>query len=437
MPKKHNLAYLSIIGSAFVLGATPAGLTLTIDPYQMFVQKDRPTVINDIAEKAHYPLWKLAKFKRGSHDTIILGDSRARALRDKYWHELKIPGALNLAYGGGTIPEIYSTFKEIKSDPAIRNFIIGVQLRSFDERHKGGMNRVPEAVKLVRHKIEYLKNWDVFQTTWKIFQAESENTIYRYGSLVSPAHAADLGKEGNTSLSKLLEPEVCFGCDLPAGLSPIKYTTRHGSYRLPRHYRNGYHGWGINNHYDWREFQDLYDVTYTLENLPAKFHRQVTKNGKADWRGFQFSKKYWRHFEEIGAWAKSENKNLIFVIPPTIANMQSTIQESGLGKLNHQLRIKLAELGRVVDFDYPNALTQDIGHFNDAYHFNSKVARQIVGQIVPLITDKREVIALAQKREQNLKCDFSDVSHSKQMSETVQLTKGRNCRMWRPNNEQS
>lgn len=424
--------YLPMLSTAFAIGALPAFLNLTVDPYQMFSEKNRPTAINDIAEKAHYPLWKLAKFSRGSHDTIILGDSRARALRDKYWHELKMPGALNLAYGGGTIPEVFSTFSVIKSDPAIRNLIIGVQLRSFDEDHKGGMNRVPEAVELVRHKLEYLKNWNVFQTTMKVFKKENEQAINQYGSLVSNANASTLGKQGKTSLSKLLEPDVCFGCDLPHGLRSVRYPSRHKGYSFGGdfHYRS--YGWGSAfPNYNWDRYQSYYEADYQIPNLAKKFERQVRKNGTADWRGFKFSKKYWKHFEEIGEWAKSENKNLIFVIPPTITNLQNTIQKNGLGKLNHQLRVKLAELGTVVDLDFPNKLTEDASRFNDAYHFNSKVARQIVGQVIPLISKNKDALKKVLKRQGDVKCPGQEAIHSNQIHKSIHLNHGQNCRVWR------
>ncbi len=428
-PKQKH--YLSMLGTVFALGAMPAVLNLTVDPYQMFSIKDRPTAINDIAEKAHYPLWKLAKFRRGNHDTIILGDSRARALRDKYWHELRIPNALNLAYGGGTIPEVYSTFSAIKSDPAIKNLIIGIQLRSFDEDHKKGMNRVPEAIKLVRHKLDYLKNWNVFQTTLQMFEKENEAIISQYGSLVSQANASPLGKEGKTTLSKLLEPDVCFGCDLPAGLLSIKQPAMHNRYSLPGSYRYNKITWGSDTpSYNWEKYQGFYEIENLVQNLPEKFERQVLKNGQADWRGFELSQKYWAHFEEIGAWAKTENKNLIFVIPPTIANLQNTIQSNGLGKINHQLRIKLAELGTVIDLDYPNKLTNTAANFTDAYHFNSKVARQIVGQVIPLITKNKEAISKALKRQKNLKCNSASSQNSNQVTKKVRFSAGKNCRVW-------
>lgn len=434
--KSNKRLYLPMLSAAFALGAAPAILTFAVDPYQMFTSKDRPTAINDIAEKAHYPLWKLAKFARGSHDTIILGDSRARALRDKYWHELNMPNALNLAYGGGTIPEIYSTFSLIKSDPAIKNLVVGVQLRSFDEDHKGGMNRVPEAVELVRHKLEYLKNWNVFQTTLKVFEKENEEAINQYGSLVSKANAGSLGREGKTSLSKLLEPDVCFGCDLPSNLKPLAYQKSRKKFSYSGHYKYNNAGWGYTiPDYNWDDFQRVYQIDTLIPNLPKKHATQVRKNAKADWRGFEFSQNYWKHFEEMGEWAKSEKKNLIFVIPPTITDLQNTIQENGLGKINHQLRVKLAELGTVVDLDYPNGLTQNASRFNDAYHFDSKVARQIVGQVVPLITKNKDALKKVTKREKDIKCHVNDQMQHAQVSQVIRLSKGQNCRVWSMQND--
>jgi len=141
--KRSLAATFALLGISFAAGFSPVMFNLSVDPYQVFWKSDRPTAINDLAEKSHYPLWKLAKYKPGKHDTLILGDSRARALRDKYWHEAGVPTALNLAYGGGTIPEIYATFKLLQNDNNIRRLVIGIQLRSFDEDHKGGMNRRP------------------------------------------------------------------------------------------------------------------------------------------------------------------------------------------------------------------------------------------------------------------------------------------------------
>ena len=199
-------------------GMGPALLTYAIDPYEMFSGTSQPKPYGELAEKSHYPLWKFTHFD-GKADTIILGDSRARALRDKYWHEFGATGAYNFAYGGGTIPEIYATFKAIRSNPNLKNLVVGIQLRSFDESHKGGMNRVPEAIKATASSVSYLKNWFVARKSWDFFLRRNEVTIDTAAKfvpqLISSAKAADMGRPGTTGVEKLLRPEICFGCDFP------------------------------------------------------------------------------------------------------------------------------------------------------------------------------------------------------------------------------
>ena len=65
---------------AFALGFSPIAFNVLVDPYQVVTNKDRTTAINDIAEKSHYPLWKLAKYEAGQP-----GSDQ----RDVEWHYFK------------------------------------------------------------------------------------------------------------------------------------------------------------------------------------------------------------------------------------------------------------------------------------------------------------------------------------------------------------
>ena len=104
----------------FCLGLIPVGLNLVVDPYELnkFVQIDIEK--QKISEKAHYPLWKINHYQEEQTNIIVLGDSRARALRNKYWHELGLKGVYNFAYGGATIYEIFDTFQFIKKKPQFK-----------------------------------------------------------------------------------------------------------------------------------------------------------------------------------------------------------------------------------------------------------------------------------------------------------------------------
>lgn len=436
---KPMLKAFTLLGLAFAAGSIPTVTNLVVDPYQVLRTIERPTAINDLAEKSHYPLWKLAKYEVGKFDTIILGDSRARALRDKYWREGGIPTALNLAYGGGTIPEIYSTFRYIRNDAKIRRLVVGIQLRSFDEDHKAGMNRVPEAVELLSNPFSYLKNWHVAKTAVDVLKAENPDAAARVNGFIDrfsmAAKAANLGDAGETPLDTLLEPKVCFGCDLPDGLTSVP-ELRAGAW-VPgsggKHYRGMYshldsrlHGRSLPSYY----VDDLSALSAAnAAALPKKFQRQVTRNGASDWRNFEESQNYWQYLNTISAWAKRWRVELVFVIPPTIAAMQKTIADNGLGSNNHALRERLSKLGKVIDFDFPNSLTAEIGNFNDAYHFNSKVARAIVEQVIGNFNNTRK--PKKRKYAFDLKCPEQSISPliTLQLGELT-LNEATNCRTW-------
>ena len=424
---KKQRASLAIYGSLMlataIAGATPAVLSYSIDPYEMFVGTNQSKIYKELAEKAHYPLWKFSHFD-GKADTVILGDSRARALRDKYWHELGATGAYNFAYGGGTIPEIYATFNQIRNNPNLKNLVVGIQLRSFDEAHKGGMNRVPEAVKTTSSKVNYLKNWFVARKSWDFFKHQHQEAIdaaARFApSLISSAKANDLGTPGTTGVEKLMQPEICFGCDFPEH-EAIYFQSRTKGPNL------GLGRGGYNSSYDlWSGVIELPKRT-----LPAKFASQVQKNARSDWKSFRFSQRYLAMMREMAKWAKArEDRNLVFVIPPTIVEMQNTISVYGMASLNLSLRRKLSALAPVVDFDFSNEKTRDLKNFTDAYHFDSKFARQIVGEILMVQGADIEQQKRIEKRRKGVECPTLSLIMELPSEAVDASITGQACRLW-------
>ncbi len=177
--------------------------------------------------------------------------------------------------------------------------------------------------------------------------------------------------------------------------------------------------------------EPLYSIEAATAELPKKHAWQVEKNGKNDWRGFVFSGKYWFHILEIADWAKTNKVKLVFVIPPTVSEMQRTIEIAGLTKLSHQFRTELAKLGTVIDLDFDNPVTRDAANFIDAYHFTAEVARMIVAELVGnLLTDKK-VLARIEKRRKFFNCDFPKKTEElTKVYDSVVLHEGHNCRNW-------
>lgn len=415
--------YCVAITLVFLLGITPVLLNVLIDPYEMANVIDMGFEKKNLSEKAHYPLWKIAHYPASSADLLILGDSRARSLRDKYWHELGVANAYNFAYGGATISEIYDTFNYVKHNKTIKTFVVGIQLRSFDPLHKKGLNRVPEAIKLKRNPLAYYSNWFVSRISLKIlrnrFQIGPDLFTTQAGPFITSAHARETKPRPGKSVPNAKDMDACKRCVLPENVAPSAFpTTKTIDFH---HYSLGLGIWS-----------GLWKPVAIDRNLTGKYERQVRKNAKSDWRRFNFSEAYWKKIVAISDWCKRHNVKLIFVIPPTIIEMQNRIVEFGFGELNHNFRMRLAKLGTVVDFDFDNRFTRNLKLFSDAYHSNYKAAKQIVGEIVQLTSYDRRVVSKARKRRGKIICpvNASDVTH-KTSGKKLDVLEGQSCRIWR------
>jgi len=424
MPRISKTArfYWFITLMTFLAGLSPVIFNLIVDPYEIndLVAMDMDKA--KISEKAHYPLWKVAHYPAETSDVIILGDSRARALRDKYWHELGLTGAYNFAYGGATIYEIYDTFLYVKDNPNLKTLVVGIQLRSFDPDHKAGLNRVPEAIRLYENPLQYNANWFVSRIGMKNLKHHYPDHFKKMAalkpSLISSAMAEDVTGSGHDLITELLDPEVCANCLLPTDIKP----TLHPGLivRDPYHFSHGLGVWAPLWAYD------------TIDrDLPKKFARQVRKNAASDWQAFDFSDDLWDKLAEMSHWAAQNDVELIFVIPPTIVEMQGRIAEFGFGELNHDFRKRLLMLGTVVDFDFDSTLTRNLERFTDAYHFDYKASKMIVGEIALMISDDAEVIRTAQKRRKDVICPIRPQDISQRLSDgRTEVLEGRSCRIW-------
>ena len=429
--------YSAIMMIAIIGGLTPTIANWVIDPFRMNGVFDFDLDREEISLKAHYPLWKMIEYPSRQDPFVILGDSRARALQDRYWNEVGITDAYNFAYGGATIFEISDTFDYLKHATNLETLIVSLPLRSFDERHKNGLNRVPEAINMAANPFSYYTSWFVLRTALKNIDARYGEDIARLTpSIVSKAHAADyaggdsvspvkLGAEPVT-LDVLLDPRNCRDCDVPEKLSTtqvISFRNKGPNLGLGR---GGLGYWSA-----------VWSTTELERDLPRNFAKQVGTNGAADWRRFEFSERLWQKIEAIHHWTEDNNVQLVFVIPPTITEMQKRVRDFGFARLNNEFRLKLAALAPVVDFDFDSPFTRDLEQFTDAYHFNAKAARAIVGEIAQLVSTDPSVSSLARTRRQGIRCPVTTDDTQRQFeADGVTMRQGISCRIWETQSDQ-
>lgn len=414
--------YTAALAATALAALAPVAFNLVVDAYDHNRWVDLDLNKKETSVKAHYPLYKMIEYPRVKAPTVILGDSRARALQDKYWQELGRNDVYNFAYGGATVYEIYDTFKYLTDTVELDTLIVSLPLRSMDTRFKGGMNRVPEAIALADNPFAYYTNWFVAKTGWDLLEERYPSVAGSFSNVsfwpVQDAAAAEFSDLSNLSVEALLDPALCDEC---------KLTTPDGKILLPA-FRHG-HGLGLGR---WAG----YWPTITIDrDLPQLFAKQVGTNGAADWRRFKQSDELWAMVEEIAAWCDENDVDLVFLIPPTISEMQRRINDFGLTAANHKFRERLATLAPVVDLDYDTQFTRTLKNFTDAYHFGSDPARRIVGELLLLTDRDPDRVALANRRRDGLACPSTpeDITQSNREG-GLEMLEGTSCRLWRQNN---
>ena len=113
---------------------------------------------------------------------------------------------------------------------------------------------------------------------------------------------------------------------------------------------------------------------------------------------------------------------------PTILEMQQSIQRFGLDRLDQRFRERLRTLAPVIDLDFPNKLTRDPRNFSDAYHFNSKVARSIVGEVMRVKGVSETQANLIAKKGPKLTCP--KIGPSVVAERSSDFLEGKSCRIW-------
>jgi hypothetical protein len=111
--------------------------------------------------------------------------------------------------------------------------------------------------------------------------------------------------------------------------------------------------------------------------------------------------------------------------------LQYRITDFGLSDINHTYRARLAQFAPVVDLDFDNPLTRDLENFNDAYHFDSGVARGIVQELARLMSSPKQRQELSPPRSDLIRCpvDKGDKASVKKHGRLT-LREGVNCRIW-------
>ena len=85
--------------------------------------------------------------------------------------------------------------------------------------------------------------------------------------------------------------------------------------------------------------------------------------------------------EEVGIYCKANNINLIFLIVPHHKEFHNRLVKFNLVDEEENFKNDIKNIGRVIDFDFPNSITNCKSCFNDPIHTTDSIGKIIVREI--------------------------------------------------------
>lgn len=128
-----------------------------IDPFNYFKieTKSNIEVLKEkVAYKAHNSLYKIQKYKYNPSEVVLLGDSRTNKLKDSIFEVYSGFRTTNMSYGGGTLPEIISTFWKVNESNRLKKVYLGINFNLYNKLNS--RNRVEDIDEITNSLGSYL-----------------------------------------------------------------------------------------------------------------------------------------------------------------------------------------------------------------------------------------------------------------------------------------
>jgi uncharacterized protein YaaQ len=105
-----------------------------------------------------------------------------------------------------------------------------------------------------------------------------------------------------------------------------------------------------------------------------------------------------KKLKEVAEFCINNGIHLLFVSPPTHYDLQKKISEFGLVEDYAEYKRTLDEMGFLIDYDVVNDMTRNKENFTDPYHFNNKIASDLVKEIA-IFLDALQASAYTQRQK--------------------------------------
>jgi len=139
-------------------------LVFFADPFAIFNQNKLFSYESksSISGKINYQLWKLSKFNNSPSSHILLGDSRMAGVNEDTISLATNKKYINMAYGGGSMPEAISTFWHCSKVTKLESVTWGINIDGYNKIK--ALNRNIEAEKVLKNPLRYIVNMSTLQS---------------------------------------------------------------------------------------------------------------------------------------------------------------------------------------------------------------------------------------------------------------------------------
>jgi len=104
----------------------------------------------------------------------------------------------------------------------------------------------------------------------------------------------------------------------------------------------------------------------------------IAKNHYSKWK---YPQKILLRLKEMEAYCKANNINLRLLIVPHQEEFHDRLVEFNLAEEEKSFKDEIKNIGRVIDFDFPNSITNCKSCFSDPIHITDSVSTIIVNEI--------------------------------------------------------
>ncbi len=128
-------------------------LNILVDPFSYQTKNFLNLKKQEVALPMDYRLYRLNEFRNNPKNRIIFGDSRMYALKEDYVTNVAKNSFANLAYGAGSLAEVFKTIDYVKELTEIEEIVLGIPFNMFDASMS--RERVSRALQTIKNPSNY------------------------------------------------------------------------------------------------------------------------------------------------------------------------------------------------------------------------------------------------------------------------------------------